>query len=225
MELNYLFPGFGFNPLHIDDAHPLPTKRNNSVKLIVIRFKNRWVKRWILDRFEGKRLRRPNISVSQHLTEYTLQLRSLAAQIVGVSNISVEDTIIHANHRGKSYTIKYASDIRLLKAAVSASDSPKPTDQTPPLHGANLTPLGPSKLPVQAPGEPSAHSSATPCVRQPTCAPNDLSNDFPGLYKILTARGGNPYPKPPVPRGAPSRYGRGGFRGTARIPLNHANQT
>lgn len=224
-ELNFLFPGFGIHPFHIDDAHPLPSKRNHSNKLVVVKFKNRWLKRLIVERFEGRRLRRPGISVSQHLTDYTRQLEKLAVQVVGPQNVSVEDTIIHAHCSGRSFTIKYGSDISTLKQAKCNETNHHSSPHAPvasrgsPATGANLTPIGSdvnvAELPI---------NNNTVIYSPPPSVSNLYSTEFPNLYGLLTERSSFSA-KPPVPRGFPSRHGRGGFTriSTHGVPLNHLN--
>ena len=217
-ELNYLFPGFNITPFHIDDAHPLPSKRNHNNKLVVIRFKNRWLKRLIIERFEGKQLKRPGVSVSQHLTEYTRELVKLATQVVGPQNISVEDTIIHAQCGGRSFTVKYGSDINTLKIAKSSSSPSSPVANVSPASGANLTPLGP-QLPSSSNDAPE--NGFRPL---PPDVPSLYANEYPGLFGLLTERV-QLSARSPAPRGFPSRRGRGGFSRAPgySVPLNHSN--
>lgn len=204
-ELNFLFPDVGihFNPLLIDDAHPLPTKRQQGRKLVVIKFRNRWVKRLIIDQYAGKRLKKPAIHVSEHLTEYTRGLRDAAAKIAGVSNVYIEETVVHATIGGRSYTIKYVRDLEFLKSVISNADSTyrsREHSASPPLSNTNLTPLGERGTVSQL--------QITPQPTQPTSSTNYCYEDtYPDLSRMLTVHSSlHPF----APKGAPTRNGRGG---------------
>ena len=157
--------------MDIDDAHPLPTRRSNGLAMVVIRFKNRWLKRMILDNYEGKRLRKPEISVTQHLTDYTRNLKESAIQVVGSKNVSVEDTVIHAQCIGRSFTIKYPRDIDALRAAAqrgtnqnrpNASRNVALANLSTPLSHANLVPLGPRRPPTSNQNVSTNPQTSTP---------------------------------------------------------------
>ena len=109
--------------MHIDAAHPLATKKRSSTnQLVVVKFKNRWLKKEILRRYEGKKLAN-GISVTEHLTEYTRELKSSAIRLVGAKNVHMEDCVVYAEVNGFQYTIQYSKDLALLKDLI---DNPPP---------------------------------------------------------------------------------------------------
>ena len=68
-QLNYIFPSLSgtIYPCHIDDAHPLNTKKNGKTKVVIIKFVNRWIKDEIMKCKEDAL--NVGLSVTEHLTE------------------------------------------------------------------------------------------------------------------------------------------------------------
>ena len=116
-ELNYMFPSLSGTilPCHIDDAHPLRTKKGGTI--IIIRFINRWIKDEILS---CKNDLPPYLSVTEHLTENSLNLLSAAKALVGNENVRVLKTTIFARHNGNKLPIKHFKDIDALRHLVSS---------------------------------------------------------------------------------------------------------
>ena len=143
-KLNELFPSLPapILPCHIDDAHPLPTrnKNSNSRKVVIIRFSNRWVK----DVLMGCRwdLKGTGLRLTEHLTDYTRELQSKAAEIVGYYNATVIKTKVYAKHNGMNFKIKCQKDIDDLRTRVNTR---LPTDnafsQSSPSNDSISTPL------------------------------------------------------------------------------------
>ena len=167
-QLNILFPSFGgrFTMSDIDACHPLQPMNKNSPKMVLIRFKNRWLKLEIMKRYGG-RIHGTPYSVSEHLTAYTRGLKDEAIKIAGKQNVSIDEGIVYAYIGGKSYPIKYSTDLDRLDdviikfktntdkisdndSAPSSSSSSTNDNSTPPVTGANLVPLGTKNSPSTA---------------------------------------------------------------------------
>ena len=123
--LNFLFPSLGGKilPIHIDDAHPLKTKKNSSTKVVIIKFVNRWIKDEIIDIQDD--LINTNLSVSEHLTEYTLQILASAQSAFGNKNVWVHKTLVHAIVNGTRHTLRTLTDLEKVKPV---SDQPAVLD-------------------------------------------------------------------------------------------------
>lgn len=221
-ELNYLFPAFKgiFNPLLIDDAHPLPTRRNTG-NMVVVKFKNRWLKRNIIEQYAGRTLRKPAISVSEHLIPYTRMLKSATDEVVGASNCRIEETVVHADVNGRTFSIKYARDIDRLKRLVEAQALPNDNNfnATPPATDANAVPLGSPRTKfikqlVSGTELPNPINSAIDS--QAFCTTSNYLSDYPEIRNFLSMNcDGSKTTNyisstAPAPRGYPSRNGRGG---------------
>lgn len=198
VELNNLFPSFN-SLFHIDTAHPLATKKQGTKKIVLIKFKNRWLKAEILRRYLGKPLGKPGLKVTEHLTAYTRELKASAEKLVGQNNVSVDDCVVYAEVNGKQYPVKYSCDLDLLNdivsnsapAPTSSQDNPSTTSSTlaPCSSGSNSIPLG-SRF----------------CIPQNT---TEYEQKYPGLYQTLFFNDPNSSTKTSL-KGRNSRYNRHG---------------
>ena len=199
-ELNILFPSFGgfIHPMHIDAAHPLATKKRSSTNhLVVVKFKNRWLKKEIIRRYEGQKLANPGISVTEHLTEYTRELKSSAIRLVGAKNVHMEDCVVYAEVNGFQYTIQYSKDLALLKELIDNPPSPQnqetpanetsstsnaeavPNSSPPPvLSGSNRVALG-----VRKPVNAVSTNSAPNTSKLPVAC--HYEEHYPALFQTL----------------------------------------
>ena len=202
-EINCLFPSLNgsVRPIHIDDAHPLPTRRNKN-KFVIIKFSNRWVKHEVLKR-QGE-LKGSGLTVTEHLTPYTLQLLSHARNIVGEKNVWTYNTIVYAQHKGIRHRIQTSKDLDLLNEAnIETLPMNKTTTITSNNNNASVI-----------------HNSATVHSQVVTDAPinhNNMNvlheNNYPSLYDSLLYNNITITPSSSrnnsTLRGMPSRNGRG----------------
>ena len=124
--INNLFPSLrGFvQPIHIDDAHPLSTKKGGSV--VIVKFANRWIKHDILRcKYD---LEGTHVNVTEHLTDHTLKLLTLTKELVGPDNAWTYKANIYAKYNGLKYKIKNYHDLESLNTIVHSHNKPnKPT--------------------------------------------------------------------------------------------------
>ena len=117
-QLNYMFPSLNGSilPCHIDDAHPLNTKKKGGSKVVIIKFVNRWVKDKLLECRHD--LYGSGFTITEHLTQNRLHLLSLAKSVVGNAHVTVYKTNIYAMCNGVEFKIAKIKDIDVLKDAV-----------------------------------------------------------------------------------------------------------
>ena len=129
-EINNLFPSLRgrVTPFHIDDAHPLKTKKNRG-KVIIIKFTNRWIKNEILKCKED--LNGSSFMVTEHLTAHTQELLSAANNLVGKENVSVTNTIVSAKFDGHKYTLRNYTDLNQLDIDVKSKCNKPVSAPTP----------------------------------------------------------------------------------------------
>ena len=200
-ELNSLFPSLNnsIRPHHIDDAHPLPTKKNVPKK-VIIKFANRWVKNEVMRCCSD--LDGTSLKVTEHLTPYTLELLNSATQLVGAENTWVHNTKVFAFYKGMRYSIKNTTDLKFLISKVnlpitkntsSAAAIPCPPTNTP-LTNSNTEPIG---------------TRTTYINNDFGTSNNNVNHDqiFSTIYKTLCFTKGRQLTTPL--RGKPSRNGRG----------------
>ena len=128
-QINYLFPSLSgtIYPSHIDDAHILNTKKKRGSHVVIIKFVNRWIKDLILK--SKNDLINSGLSVTEHLTENSINMLASAKKLVGEENTWVHKTIVYARHNGKKHKIKNTSSIEILKRCVEEN----PTTNNPPI--------------------------------------------------------------------------------------------
>ena len=98
--LTNLFPSLCTNygpvlPIHIDAAHPLPSKRGRSV--IIVKFVNRWMKELLVEHQDDLP---HHVRFSEHITHHTRELLSSAQDIVGKENAVIYKTAVFAKLKG-----------------------------------------------------------------------------------------------------------------------------
>ena len=119
-ELNRRFPSLrgGITPRHIDDAHPLPKRRGSNTTTVILKLANRGLKYEILECQDD--LRGAGLYVTEHLTPFTLKLKSAACELVGADSVEVVKTIVQAEVNGRTFRIKRQGDIGKLRAYVES---------------------------------------------------------------------------------------------------------
>ena len=130
-ELNYIFPSLNGTilPCHIDDAHPLTTRKNGSTKVVIIKFVNRWIKDDILKCKQDAY--NVGLSVTEHLTKKSLNLLSLSQSLVGEDAAWVYKCGVFARYNGKKYSIKKQADIDNLRNFISENPPLPQADEVP----------------------------------------------------------------------------------------------
>ena len=110
-EINRRFPSLPFPilPIHIDDAHPLRTRRKTRKKVVIIRFSNRWVKDILMSCAED--LEGTGLLLTEHLSGFTLRLRSETAKIVGADNTETRKSKVYAKRNGVLTVIRNQNDL------------------------------------------------------------------------------------------------------------------
>ena len=197
--INFLFPSLRgmVRPIHINDAHPLKTKRGNN-NVVIIKFCNRWVKHDIL-RCEEDLIGSP-FSVTEHLTHHTLKLRSLAGNLVGRENVWTFKTKVYAAHNGMKYVIRKLNDLKSLETIILNTASSSSND------GAPCTPAN-----VQLNTTNNSVQSAQNIRHEAVIDRSKYILNYPSLYDSLTVHNDNnsqPF-RGTTMRGKPSRNGRG----------------
>lgn len=209
-ELNFLFPSLNGRilPMHIDDAHPLKTKRNGKSQVVIVKFVNRWIKDEIMKCKDD--LFNTGLTLTEHLTANTLSLLSAAGKVVGPNNVWVFKTIVYAQSSGHISPIKCLADINKLNESVIANTPPvqeATRDNEINSNDSFLTPITPNehRYPpnVNRPPQLVGVQPITTLLRGASSSNNSYSS----------SRG---YRQFNAPRGFPSRNGRG--RGFSRIP-------
>ena len=206
-QINFMFPSLRGRvlPIHIDDAHPLKTKRNSdNNKVVIVKFANRWVKHDIL-RCERDLSRTP-FAVTEHLTDHTLKLLNLAGELVGHGNTWTFKTMVHAQFNGLQYVIKNFNDLKSLEELINKQQrdiSSTHTDITNPQPQIPITNSSSSQIIVAA-NEQSVTSVSA-----------QYKLNYPSLHEALIQRGKRTQPiRGYIMRGMPSRNGRGGGGGS-----------
>ena len=215
--INNRFPSLRgkVHPIHIDDAHPLPSKKGDR-KTVIVRFSNRWVKDEI---FKCKKdLKGTPITLKEHLTPHTRKLKELAGLLVGNDNVSIYKTIVYAKFDNRSFTIKSLSDLKALELTMKA-----PAGETLPGPVSDTAFNGSSESPPPPANEGNDIVSVSgPIVTSPSDNEGNAIEflresqgdafilNYPELYSSLfntTSRAAQNLP--PKARGKVSRNGRG----------------
>ena len=157
-KLNELFPSLSgpILPIHIDDAHPLRTKKRNRTKVVIIRFANRWVKEELFNcrvDLEGT-----GLLLTEHLTDLSRKLLSEAASIVGKNNASVHKTRVYAKCNGIKYIIKTEKDIANLRENYNKLPPTATVEHTTPRYVST-----PNRIPIH--GRPSHYGRGRSMLR------------------------------------------------------------
>ena len=214
-ELNCMFPSLKGKilPIHIDEAHPL-SKKKGGTKLVLIKFVNRWVKRSILS-CEAD-LRGTGISLSEHLTDFTLKLISSAKALVGDENVWVFKNTVFAQSGGKELKIRNSDDLKKLR-----TESTNLTSQN------NTTISNTTEMPQP----PPTIVSTIDLTNNETTAP--AASTFPNNLPLGRAHGSQVCTLPHQThapsrgtyraRGRPSHNGRGGSRNYNFYYPHHRN--
>ena len=130
-EMNYMFPSLNGTilPCHIDDAHPMKTKRGGSV--IIVRFVNRWMKDLII---KYKYDLPHYLNVTEHLTDYTRNLLTSVQTIVGHENAWTYKTAVFARVKGRKRRIRNCKDIDSLSNYIKETSTPMLHDNSEDVH-------------------------------------------------------------------------------------------
>lgn len=208
VELNNLFPSFNglINGFHIDTAHPLATRKHSTKKIVLVKFKNRWLKSEIIRRYLGKPLGKPGLDVTEHLTAYTRELRASAERLVGRENVSVDDCVVYAEVTGRQYPIKYSCDLDLLRDIISSPKSPPSTGQSN--DAPSPCPTGANAIPI----------TNRFCVPHNT---TEYERKYPALYTTLFFNDSNSSTKTSL-KGRPSKNSK---NSTHRLHYRHYMST
>ena len=208
------FPERKVHPFHIDAAHPLPTKSSNSKKVVIVKFANRWIKNHIMsckDDLEGS-----GLSVTEHLTPYTLELSAAAEKLVGPANTWIYNTTVFARLNGVRYTIKRVKDLDYLSTVIK-----KFTSTNPNIPNSSTEKTTTDSNDSNSPLTQHAHYlPASPLLPEPKSANNQYSNrnqsidtylkNFPSLCENLIASDRSTPPRRiNTLHRIPSRNGRG----------------
>ena len=210
-EINCLFPSLNgsVRPIHIDDAHPLPTRGNNSNKVVIVKFANRWVKNEVLKR--RQELVGSGLTVMEQLTPHTLQLLQAAKKIVGEENAWTHNTIVFAQLDGIRYSIQTFKDLDFIKNRKENAPSMTPSttiSNTPPMPDNTNTA---SQEPINATAAVLVSGTQTDTAavtnHQNNHHINQYELNYPSLYETLLFN--RTAPRMSTMRGMPSRNGRG----------------
>ena len=220
-EINNLFPSLRgrVTPFHIDDAHPLKTKKNRG-KVIIIKFTNRWIKNEILKCKED--LNGSSFMVTEHLTAHTQELLSAANNLVGKENVSVTNTIVSAKFDGHKYTLRNYTDLNQLDIDVKNKCNKPVSAPTPVNTSSDINLIDLTSNNINSQSEPTTVINTT---QQTHTMLQDINNNnaiiSTNSVPVIKHSNYDHFLKrdiiPPVklripsPRGRASRYGRGGF--------------
>ena len=217
-EVNRLFPSLPGTvlPIHIDDAHPLRTKKNNNGKIMIIKFTNRWIKNDIL---RCKRdIEGSGFTVTEHLTPHTLELRSSAEKLVGRENVKVTNTMVSARFNGFKYPIRTIRDIEALQSVVMVTEKDQKTcstegnDEPPPPGCSSVIMTSPAFENTAINNDSNSNAIESNEHSNHSQFSQSYSNNYPAFYQKLIVPNVNNSPTrlpPPPARGKTSRYGRG----------------
>ena len=116
-EINKLFPDLDV-PLqlsHIDDAHPLKTKKDEH-PVVIVKFANRWMKNEIYKkRSQLKDSPYKKISITEQLTSNTQDLLETTRSIVGEKNkVFTNNCVISLKFNNRKYSVRSFKDLQFL---------------------------------------------------------------------------------------------------------------
>ena len=113
-QINNLLPHLPI-PVSVHDistAHPLPTKARKS-NVVVVRFSNRHIKDLI---YESRHLVGYGVSITEHLTDHTINVVKKAEELFGRYNVHTESCKVFVKCNDKINLIKSIEDVHKLYA-------------------------------------------------------------------------------------------------------------
>ena len=134
---------------------PCPENRNSKYWTVIIKFANRWIKDEVIACQDD--LIRTGFRITEHLTRFTLNLKTAASAIVGPDSVKVEKTIVHAKVNGREFRIKRKADVNRLQSYVDKNTASTPS----PPETAVLNP------PVSPPVPPDPVETRDPANHRP----------------------------------------------------------
>lgn len=116
-KVNELVPTeFELSPFLIDTAHVLATKkRNNHSKVIIIKFKLRWMRNRIIEDFENYFYQfNRGILISEHLCDQKKFLLKKCREVLGKNNVWTEQGVVYGLFNRKKHSIRSVKHLETL---------------------------------------------------------------------------------------------------------------